>query len=146
MKTSSKIKLVFAGSPHISAKILESLIPNKDFDLKLVISQPPKRKKRGALKTDQYGTINYELEKVNDIDCASNSHCVLSTSGTLTIIGNKKPVDLSFDVILSGNKAVFIGTYSLKMSEYNIDPPTALFGTITTGDELHIRFKTIFSK
>ena len=52
MEVSSKIKVVFAGSPHVSAKILENLILNKDFDLKLVISQPPKRKKRGALIED----------------------------------------------------------------------------------------------
>lgn len=162
---SSEIKVEGTSNIHnweievqnIDGKLVLKENRNKSMDIEaLQIKIPTESLKSGrkkmdkntykALKTDQYGTINYELEKVNDIDCASSSHCVLSTSGTLTIIGNKKPVDLSFDVILSGNKAVFIGTYSLKMSEYNIDPPTALFGTITTGDELHIRFKTIFSK
>ena len=52
MGVSSNIRVVFAGSPHVSAEILENLALNKDFDLKLVISQPPKRKKRGALIED----------------------------------------------------------------------------------------------
>lgn len=98
-----------------------------------------------ALQTDQFETIGYELEKVKDMDCISKTQCVVTSSGNLTITGIKKPVDLSFEAILSDNKAVFIGGYSLKMSEYGIVPPRALFGTITTGDELHIKFKTIFS-
>ena len=64
MQISSNIRVVFAGSPHVSAQILENLILNKDFDLKLVISQPPKRKKRGALTEDTEVT---KIAKKNNV-------------------------------------------------------------------------------
>ena len=64
MQISSNIRIVFAGSPHVSAQILENLILNKDFDLKLVISQPPKRKKRGALTEDTEVT---KIAKKNNV-------------------------------------------------------------------------------
>ena len=64
MEVSSKIRVIFAGSPHVSARILENLVLNKDFDLKLVISQPPKRKKRDAVIEDTEVT---KVAKKNNI-------------------------------------------------------------------------------
>jgi hypothetical protein len=32
------------------------------------------------------------------------------------------------------------------LSNFNIDPPTAMFGTITTGDEVNIKFQAVFNK
>jgi hypothetical protein len=32
------------------------------------------------------------------------------------------------------------------MSEFKVDPPTAMFGTITTGDQVTIKFTSTFNK
>ena len=42
------------------------------------------------------------------------------------------------------NKVVLKGEKTFKMTEFKIDPPKALLGTITTGDEITIKFNTIF--
>jgi len=99
-----------------------------------------------ALNTDKYKTIIYKLVKVNNIDCTSKSQCKITTSGYLTIAGTKKPADITFDSKISGGNIVLSGNKSIKMSNFNIDPPTAMFGTITTGDEVNIKFQAVFTK
>jgi len=99
-----------------------------------------------ALNTDKYKTIIYKLVKVNNIDCTSKSQCKITTSGYLTIAGTKKPIDITFDSKISDGNIVLSGNKAIKMSNFNIDAPTALFGTITTGDEVNIKFEAVFTK
>lgn len=99
-----------------------------------------------ALNTDDHKKITYTLEKVENLDCTSKSECKITTKGYLTIAGTKKPVDLVFDAKVSDNKIILSGSKKLNMTHYKVDPPTAMFGTITTGEEVTIKFKTAFSK
>ena len=66
--------------------------------------------------------------------------------GNLTIAGATKPLEIIFDAKVSSNKIVLSGSKSLKMTDFKIDPPKAMFGTITTGDEVIIKFETVFTK
>ena len=43
----NKLKIVFAGSPKSSSAILQSLIDNSKVEVPYVISQVPKKAKRG---------------------------------------------------------------------------------------------------
>ena len=98
-----------------------------------------------ALKTDKNQRITYQLQKVNNIDCVSANECKVTTSGYLTIAGTKKLVDLTFDAKVDGSKITLIGNKKIKMTEFNVDPPTAMFGTITTGDEVNVKFQTVYT-
>src|SRR5690554_3547281 len=42
-----------------------------------------------ALKTDKNKHITYQLQKVNNLDCTSQSDCKVTTTGILTIAGTK---------------------------------------------------------
>ena len=99
-----------------------------------------------ALKTDSNKDITYKLNKVNNIDCVTTESCKVTTSGTLTIAGTTKPVEITFDAKVTGDKVTLTGSKSLKMTEFKVDPPTAVFGTITTGDQVNIKFQSTFSK
>lgn len=99
-----------------------------------------------ALNTDKHQRITYQLQKVNNIDCTSKSNCKVTTTGILTIAGTKKTIDMTFDAKVSGDRITLVGNQKLKMTDYKVDPPTAMFGTITTGDEVNIVFNTVFSK
>jgi len=99
-----------------------------------------------ALNADKYKTIIYKLVKVNNIDCTSKGQCKITTSGYLTIAGTKKLLDITFDSKISDGNIILSGNKAIKMSNFNIDPPTALFGTITTGDEVNIKFQAVFTK
>ena len=104
MKVSSKIRVVFAGSPHVSAKILENLIQNKDFELKLVISQPPKRKKRGSLIEDT------EVTKV----AKQNSVSVINPE---KVDGNLKKIlgGIEFDILLVTAYGMILPNWMIEM-------------------------------
>ena len=99
-----------------------------------------------ALNTDKFKTITYQLQKLNNLDCTSKSSCKVTTTGALTIAGAKKNVEIVFDAKVSGDKIVLSGNKKIKMSEFKVDPPTAMFGTITTGDDLKIEFQVSFNK
>jgi polyisoprenoid-binding protein YceI len=99
-----------------------------------------------ALNTDKFKTIDYQLVKVKSIDCTSKSQCKITTSGYLTLAGTKKLIDIDFDLKIIDGNIVLSGNKAIKMSNFNIDPPTALFGTITTGDEVNVKFNTVFNK
>ena len=99
-----------------------------------------------ALNTDKHKTITYQLQKVNNLDCTSKSSCKVTTTGVLTIAGTKKNVEMVFDAKVSGDKIVLSGNKKIKMTEFNVEPPTAMFGTITTGDDLNIKFQVTFNK
>lgn len=99
-----------------------------------------------AINTDKHKTITYQLQKVNNLDCTSKSSCKVTTTGALTIAGTKKNVEIIFDAKVSGDKIVLSGEKKIKMSEFNVDPPKAMFGTITTGDDLDIKFEVAYTK
>ena len=44
------MNILFAGSPSMSAEILEHLVQNKDLNVSTVLTQPDKRRKRGTEK------------------------------------------------------------------------------------------------
>ncbi len=99
-----------------------------------------------ALNTDKHKTITYKLTKVENIDCTTAGNCKVTATGNLTIAGTTKPLEIIFDAKVNGDKIVLSGNKSIKMTNFKIDPPKAMFGTITTGDEVIIKFQTVFTK
>jgi len=99
-----------------------------------------------ALNTDKYSQIVYTLTKVNNIDCTTQGKCKVTTTGNLTIAGTTKPINITFDAQVSESKIILKGNKTINMIEFGIEPPTALFGTITTGEKLNIKFQSYFTK
>ncbi len=98
-----------------------------------------------ALKADKHPEIIFTLlNPVTNIRSISQQKTV-SIKGNLTIAGVKKPVTLEVKVFMKDqNKLAFEGTYKLKMTDYNVDPPGAFFGTLKTGNDIVLSFKTNF--
>lgn len=95
-----------------------------------------------ALKKKQYPTIKFDLTKVEKI--AQNE---VSASGKLTIAGYTRDVNMTVHYQELGNsKVVFKGEKNIKMTDFNVVPPTALMGTIKSGDEVTVKFETVFVK
>lgn len=97
-----------------------------------------------ALKTDEYKNIKFHLVKVDNVVEKGANNYVVKGEGDLTITNVTKRIPIEFNVNVTPDKITLEGTKKIKMTDYNIEPPTALFGAITTGDELTIEFKTIY--
>lgn len=99
-----------------------------------------------ALKTDTYKSIVFQLSEVKESIPNGNGKFKVKVFGDLTIVGVKKAISLDLDMTVTGNKATLIGEKKIKMTDFKIDPPKALLGTITTGDEITIKFNTVLIK
>jgi polyisoprenoid-binding protein YceI len=72
---------------------------------------------------------------------------VLDTKGKLTIAGVTR--DVAFDVQGSRDphgKYTLIGQAPIKMTHYGIKPPTAMMGTIRTGDDVKVTFRWVVER
>ncbi|RSK39116.1 YceI family protein [Mangrovimonas spongiae] len=99
---------------------------------------------RKALDYSDYKTINFKLTKVKSITKKRTGYSVVAV-GNLTIAGTTKSIELPFTLSPLNGTVSLSGEKDLKMTTFNVEPPTALLGTITTGDEITIQFNTVFN-
>jgi len=121
-------------------------------DLKLVIDATSFKSSKGsimnskindALNAKKYPEIRYELKKVNSIKENQGTYKV-STTGVLLISGVAQTVTVDAVGRMNANGGIeFSGTKNIKMSDHKVSPPTAMFGALTTGDEVTLTYKVI---
>ncbi|MEP5936390.1 MAG: YceI family protein, partial [Winogradskyella arenosi] len=70
----------------------------------------------------------------------------VSVSGKMTIAGVTKTISVDLTANLQGSNVILEGNKTFKMTDFGIDPPKALLGTIKTGDDITIVFKSTFNK
>lgn len=99
-----------------------------------------------ALNTEKHKKIVFNLTRVKSINCSNNNSCKVVATGNLTIAGTTKPLNITFDMDISEAKIALSGSKTIKMTDFGVDPPKAMFGTITTGDSLDIKFESNFTK
>lgn len=99
-----------------------------------------------ALETKKHKQIVFELKSVKSISpvtSATNKYKVVAT-GNLTIAGSTNTIDLPFNLTLNNGTVLLEGKKALKMTDFNVDPPKALLGTITTGDDIEVHYNTVW--
>ena len=88
-----------------------------------------------AFDADKNPTIIFVLQS-KKIDAAKNT---LVASGALTMAGVTKPVELNLSYKILPDGALRItGSKKLTMSEFKMEPPTAMMGTIKVGDQIEV--------
>lgn len=97
------------------------------------------RKTYDALKADKYPNIQFQLVEVVSLENVKTGF-VIEAKGKLTIAGISKMVFIHTDAQMQGTGIRFTGNYKMKMSDFGIDPPTAMLGAMKTGDEITIHF------
>ena len=99
-----------------------------------------------ALNTKSHKEIVFQMGQVKSITpvvSTGNKYKVVAT-GNLTISGKTNKVDLPFNLTVSDGKVVLEGKTPLKMTDYGIEPPKALLGTIKTGDDIEVHYNTVW--
>ncbi len=95
-----------------------------------------------ALQSEEHPNITCSLNSF-DIKKANNQYNI-TANGKLTIAGTTKPLTLNFTgKIINSGELQFTGSKALKMTDFNIDPPRALLGTLKTGDDITIDFTVL---
>jgi len=98
-----------------------------------------------ALKADANPQIVFSLaEPVKSIQPEPQEK-MIAVKGNLTIAGVTKVINMKVKIRLQEyGKLSFEGRQLISMSDYDVKPPIALFGTLKTGNEIIISFKTNF--
>lgn len=99
-----------------------------------------------ALKSGQYKNINYKLTSAVITPVKDNQY-TLKTQGNLTIAGVTKAITMDVNCqINSDGIIVCTGTYKLNMTDYQVIPPTFMFGVMKTGDAITLDFNIAYKK
>lgn len=115
----NSLKVTVAAKGIVSPK--GKIMDNKTYD---------------ALKADKYPNITFRLDK------ATVNGSAVQATGKLTIAGKTQTVSLNATSRMdSAGNITFSGSKAIKMTDYGMDPPTALMGTIKTGDEVTIKYE-----
>lgn len=97
-----------------------------------------------SLKTKDHNFITFKLTTVKSLASTGNV-TNLSVDGELTIAGTTKLVNLRAACTGNDGSYKFEGAKKIKMTDYNVEPPTFMFGAMTTGDEVTITYEVTFS-
>jgi hypothetical protein len=111
----------------------------------LVVSLPSESLKSGkaamdknaynALKTDAHKQIAFQL-----VSSRMEGKKILCT-GKLKIAGTVKQVDVEVTYsVLPGGALQCKGSKKIVMTDYGVEPPSFMFGSVTTGDEITVSF------
>lgn len=96
-----------------------------------------------ALKTNKHPDIRFSLKQIKSIE-KKDGHYLVEAEGTLTIAGETKTVNVQAEAHPVVNTLKLTGSTAFKMTDFKIDPPTALLGTVKTGDEITINYNLTF--
>ena len=92
-----------------------------------------------AMKADKHPTITFRLASYT-VEAAANGMTVKPT-GTLTVAGVEKPIDMVLDVKEQAGALHVRGTRDLLMTDFGIKPPTMFMGMLKTDDKVTITFE-----
>ena len=99
-----------------------------------------------ALKADADPEITFLLAIPAKLSQISPGGKAVSLKGSLTLAGVTHPVIMvikSFKVVK--DTMTFEGEQTIKMTDFGVKPPSALFGAMKTAPEITINFKTDFT-
>ena len=98
---------------------------------------------RESLKESDFPEITYvflDAEVVENED----QELHIKMFGDLTIAGKTNKVSIITAINKTGSEVVLNGSHELKMTDYDVDPPKAIFGTVQAGDKITIEFQVKF--
>lgn len=98
-----------------------------------------------SLKTDKHKNITLQI--ANAVIQKQGNDYVVNAEGKLQIAGTTKPVTIKATGTSDRNGNIrFKGERSLKMSDFGVEPPAFMFGSVKTGDDINVIFDVSFSK
>jgi polyisoprenoid-binding protein YceI len=93
-----------------------------------------------ALKADKFPTINFKLVSATPVS-NQNNKSQFKVVGHLTICGVTRQLTMMANAQKNADGTVTVtGQQKLKMTEFNVRPPSFMFGALKVGDNLTIDY------
>lgn len=98
------------------------------------------------LKDDDHPVITFNLTEVTAVELDADK-ATITANGVINAAGVDHNVSMTVNAVVNEDGSVtFSGTQDLLMTSFDIDPPTAVFGTIRARDEIVILYTVTFSR
>lgn len=97
------------------------------------------------LKESDYPNITFTLSEVTNVEYI-NGVAQITATGVVNAAGNDHEITMTVEAQQAGNTLIISGSQELLMTSFDIDPPTALLGTIRAHDEFTVLFNVRFSQ
>jgi len=99
-----------------------------------------------AMKADKFATITYAQASATILP-GQNGQFQIKSTGNLTIAGVTQPVVVTANCHANPDGSIACnGSQQIKMTDYQIKPPSFMLGALKTGDALTINFSLTLKK
>ena len=138
---------------QIEEMTLENLSPDLFKEMTLTIPVESIQASSGSLtrnihsylNADDHPNITFTLNEVNEISIEGES-AIITASGIINANGVDSEVTLQVTASMNEDGSInFQGEQEILMTTFNIDPPTAVFGTVRARDEMVISYNVNFN-
>jgi polyisoprenoid-binding protein YceI len=96
-----------------------------------------------ALKAEKFPEITFKLVSVDKLTSQGGTFSG-TASGDISLAGVTKRISIAFTGSNANNRITLKGSKTVSLKDYNIKPPTAMLGTLKTGDQVTISFNLQF--
>jgi len=98
-----------------------------------------------ALKSDLHPYVKYEQTSPANYEHQGDKMSITS-SGVVSIGGVDREVVIEAVGGTEGEKFTIAASHPMKLSDFDIEPPSAMFGQIQTKDDIVVHFNFIYNK
>jgi len=98
-----------------------------------------------AFKSTEHPFVQYTQTGSADVVKSGESHTISST-GTLSMAGVDKPISVICTATVKNGELIISGNQKIKMTDYNMIPPSAMFGQIKTHDGVVVNYQFRYVK
>ncbi len=97
-----------------------------------------------ALQADRFPEIRFKLNEAAVLEAPLTDAARLAVTGALTIAGTMRTVHFeAVGQLLASGRVRLAGSLPLKLTEFNVKPPTALLGLIQVHDQITVHFDLV---
>lgn len=96
-----------------------------------------------ALRAEKHPEIQFRMVSVEKFLIQQEKFSGILV-GDLSVAGVTKRVRLEFSGHNGGNIINIVGSKQITMADFNVEPPTAMMGTLKTGDKVVVSFNLSF--
>lgn len=98
-----------------------------------------------ALKSGEFKDICYQL--TSSTISAEKGGYLIKSNGKLTIAGVTKEITMDVHGVVNDDGSLTsTGSYQLNMTDYNVDPPSFMWGAMKTGNAITMQFMVVYKK
>ncbi|MCK0190975.1 YceI family protein [Arenibacter sp. F20364] len=132
------------GSMNMNANTIKNLLFQVEVaQIKSERGAAMDKKMHAALKMEDHPEVSFKLQEIKKTAGSENTFQI---NGMLNIAGVEKAVAITSEYQEAGGNYVFKGSKEIKLQDYDMEPPTAMFGQIIVGDNVTIDFDLVYTK